>query len=179
MEGDVPIEVQVQLDRIGPLRVLSSDMIITPTPNHLIVEPRTFSMEHLKRAATIATRAMRSLPETPLTAVGVNLVYNFDEVPDEVMQSISSPADQQLADADFRVVSRHLKRGLHRKDGVLNLEMQCNEDLSTLVTCNFHRQSSVVDELASWLDDTDAMFQQAKKLLIQTFQLKIEDFNAN
>ena len=179
LEEGVPVEIQAALDRPAPLRVLHNDVAVAPSPRELQIEPQILSVECLKLAATIASRAITSLPETPMSAAGVNVRYRFEEIPDELSAAVNSSADNMLADADLKINSRVLKRELKWGDGVINFEINEQGDASGIVTFNFHRQSSVPAELRAWVENVDAMIGVAKKLLTETFKVKIEDAHAN
>ncbi len=177
LSHEVPVEVQIQIDQPGPIRVIHSGVAVAPASNQLIVEPQTQSAECLRLSAEIATRAVESLPETPMTAVGVNIRYGFDQTPEELAAMLASPLDDKLSDGEFVVSAKNMKRTLTWKTGVLNLEIQESSDDSCLVTFNFHRQSSKVEDLRDWLGLTEAMIATAKKLLAHPFNLRIEDPN--
>src|SRR5437867_4460257 len=67
-ETDVGIEVP--MDAIGPYRVIHDGLVVMVSSSQLIVETQEHSFPSLQRAMHIASRAMTSLPETPMRAAG-------------------------------------------------------------------------------------------------------------
>jgi hypothetical protein len=174
LDVGTPVEVQVQIDQPGPLRINHDGVGVIPSATALIAIPASPTLTGLRRAAEIVARGVESLPHTPVTAAGVNLRYRFAEVPDELL-ALTAGADDLFADGDLPVVSRVTKRSIRWKSGLLNLEIHQNEDATCEVVVNFHRQSSEGADLTAWLGSTEAMVEQAKKLLTTTLKLKIED----
>jgi hypothetical protein len=174
---ETPVEIQVQLDQPGPLRVIHSGIVVAASAAELIVQPQIPSADGLRLSAEISGRAIESLPETPVTAVGVNVRYTFSEVPDMLMPALGSVLDEKLIDAEMTVISKSIKRAVTWKDGVLNIEIRTNPDNSCDVLFNFHRQSSKVKELRGWLHHADPMIASAKNFLTHRFGLKLEEVN--
>jgi hypothetical protein len=129
----------------------------------------------LAKAAAHANKAIGSLRETPFSAAGVNLRYQFEALPDPLLGALQSQMDDQLADADLRVASRSLIRSVEWRDGLLNIQCDEKEDASGWVVFNFHLQSTTADKLVAWLASTNAMAELADKLLSQMTESRLEE----
>src|SRR6266404_107175 len=116
-----PVEVEVSLDQPAPHRVIYDGIVVTPLAHALEVSPRRFEFPLLKRATEIARKALQALPETPTSAVGVNIRYNFGTLPDELIDMVKAPIDQTLSDADFAIKGGVTKRALTFDSGVINV----------------------------------------------------------
>jgi len=170
-----PVEVQVPLDRQAPIRVVHSNVMVVPSESGLLVVPTEPTPEALRHAVEVASRAIDSLPETPFTAAGINLRYQFDILPDELVQPLTSSLDDQLGDAELKIEGRMLKRTVGWNQGVLNVEIHMNDDASGALMFNFHRQSSDILELKDWLGQVEAMIDRSEHLLSSTFKVRIEE----
>lgn len=176
---ETPVEIQVQLDRPGPLRVVHSGIVVAPSAAELIVQSEIPSEDGLKRSAEISLRAIESLPETPFTAAGINVRYMFSEVPDTLMPALGSVLDERLIDAEMTIISKGIKRAVSWKDGILNIEIRTNPNSSCEVLFNFHRQSTKMEELGEWLRHADLMIATAKDFLTHRLSLKVEEANVD
>jgi hypothetical protein len=175
LEAGTPVEVHVALAGVGPIRVVYEQMMVMPSSDRLTVQPGSTDRNGMLRAAAIASRAITGLPETPVSAVGVNFRFGCDELPDTLIKANRSALDDSFAQVDIHIVRRHLRRALSYKSGVLNLEVQENEDGSGTVTLNFHKESSQPSDLCAWLDDTGAMYERAVTLLTTVLGVTFEE----
>jgi hypothetical protein len=147
----IPIELELAVDRPGQFRVGYEGMLIAPTSTSLEVAPRVFDSPGLTRACNLCSRALESLPETPVSAAGVNIRYRLSEVPNSLIDLVHAPIDSVLSDADFSVRDAVTKRVLDLSPGIVNLEITRLESGGGAVEFNFHRDSAVHTELRGWL----------------------------
>lgn len=176
--GDtVPVEIQVVIDRPSPLRVVYRDLAVIASDSRLIVSSTSLNANGLGSASEVASRAVVSLPETPLTAAGVNIQYVFDQIPDSLLEIIGSGIDDKLTDADpdLRFLAKEVRRTVRWNGGTLNIQLRENEDASALAKINFHMESSDSKQIAAWLNQSADMLKTTKKLLSETLALPIED----
>lgn len=145
-----PIEIEIAVDAPGPFRVGHDGILVVPASDRLEVAARVSNEESLLRACTVCTRALRSLPETPVSAVGINIRYRFTDFPEAVLDLLSVPLDAALSDAGFQVAGATIKRTLALAPGVVNVQIAHAEGAGTL-EFNFHRDSRIPNELVDWL----------------------------
>lgn len=157
LEPGTPVEVQVAVDVGAPIRVRHENIIVQPSPTSLVITPQDPTPEALANSVTIATRALKSLPETPMSAAGLNLRFLFDQIHDSLIEVGKSVIDDKLPDAGYEIVEKMLKRRIVWQDGVLNLEISEREDSSGLIVFNYHRNSNLPLELNGWLESHEAM----------------------
>jgi hypothetical protein len=144
------IELEMAVDRPGIFRVGHEGLLVAPTPVGLEVSTRVPNAESLARACTLCQRALRTLPETPVSAAGVNIRYKFAEVPDHLFDLMHAPVDETLSDAEFRVTATVVKKTVAFPPGVVNVQMQYEGAAGTL-EFNFHRDGTVPNDLSEWL----------------------------
>jgi len=149
LEDGIPVLVEVPMDGLAPHRVKYSDLTVTAETSRLVVHADVPKYELLDRARKIAVRAIESLPGTPLSAAGFNIRMRIKEPSDELLTSLMSGVDNSLSDAGFEIHSRSLRRRLKFQDGLLNLDIEEDEDFS--IVFNFDRQSSKKGDLITWL----------------------------
>jgi hypothetical protein len=90
------------------------------------------------------------LPETPVSAVGINVRYRFAELPDTVLDLVGAPVDAALADADFQVQGGATSRTVVAAPGAVNVKLTQSLGAGSL-EFNFHRESAIAAELSEWL----------------------------
>lgn len=158
-----PIELEVAVDRPGPFRIGYEGLIVIPGNSRLEVTTRVASAESLRRACGIGQRALTHLPETPVSAAGVNLRFRFDELPDRILDAVRAPLDGMLADAGFLIDAGSLRRTLVMEPGVVNVSVTDSKGSGAL-ELNFHRDSPLPRELGAWLGRADEFFSVASRL---------------
>jgi hypothetical protein len=164
LEPETPVEVQVSLDGRAPIRVKYENILVQPSPASLIVTPQEPTPSELEKSVTIAKRALTRLPETPVSAAGLNLRFWFEKIPDSLIKAGLSVIDDKLSDEGFRTLEKGLKRTIEWGDGVINLEIQEREDSSALVIFNYHRNSKAAEQLITWLETFRDMLDKCDKL---------------
>jgi hypothetical protein len=169
-----PVEVQVAIDQQAPIRVLHSGLTVIPSRNTLVVEPVSPGAGSLRAAAAVLARAVRLLPETPMTAAGVNVRYRLDPVPDDLIHVVESDVDTRLADLGFAIQHRGLLRRLAWNQGVINCEWHTDESGSR-VGYNFHLSSSEPQQLAAWVEQSEAMVAEAARLTREFLHVEVTE----
>lgn len=164
LEPGTPVEVLVAVDVGAPIRVRHENIIVQPSPTNLVITPQDSTPEALANSVTVATRALNSLPETPMSAAGLNLRFQFDQIPDSLIEVGKSVIDDKLPDAGFEIVEKVLKRRIVWQGGVLNLEILEREDSSALVVFNYHKNSNLPEELKAWLESHQAMLENCTSM---------------
>jgi hypothetical protein len=165
LDPDTPIEVQVAMDVGAPIRVRHDNIIVQPSPTSLVVTPQEPTPEALAISVTIAKRALDSLPETPMTAAGLNLRYQYEQCPDALIEAGKSIIDDKLTDASFDISEKILKRKIIWDDGVLNLDIHERADASALVVFNYHKNSNVPGKLGEWLGKHEQMLDNSTTMI--------------
>lgn len=166
LDAGTPVEVHVALNQPGSIRVVHEGISVSPTVGRLTINPNNeFTIDKLAVAASLATAALRNLPETPLSAVGVNFRFKFEELPDRLIDFGKSGLDDQLADGQYMIAEKLLRRTIGWNAGIINLELLERQDVSGLVSFNFHRESANLAEQVTWLELVREMHEMALALL--------------
>ena len=150
VEDGIPLEVQIAVDSPGQFRVAHDGILVAPTATRLELAPQKPEPESLARAAELACRALHSLPETPVSAAGVNIRFRFAELPDKLLDLVRAQVDGSLADAGFKIAGATTKRTLAHDPGVINLQVK-QEDVGGTLEFNCHRDSKTHGELSEWI----------------------------
>jgi len=160
-----PVEVQIAIDRPLPPRVRHEGLMVVPAADALDISTVQADRPSLLRAAELAKKTLQMLPETPLSAVGLNIRYQFTALPDELITLVKAPIDDLLSDAGFSIGGRMTRRSLVVTPGVLNLEVTQGKMAEGNITLNFHRDSSDPIELVSWLSRANEFLEQSENFL--------------
>lgn len=175
LEDVTPIQVSIAVDSALPPRVIHNDSNIEVSNSRILISSNDATAANLAASSNIAVRALSSLPETPVTAAGVNLIYTFASSPIELADLVTSSCDDLLTDAGYRWVSRLMRRTISLEPGIINIDICDNADLTSYVSLNFHCENHDPEILKSWLNRIDEMLSKARHLLTEVFRLHMED----
>jgi hypothetical protein len=106
---------------------------------------------------------LENLPETPVTASGINIRWQFDSLPDRLLTT-AGLVDDTLSDAGYSIVSRFMRRTVKWHQGVINIELTENRDATGVLTFNFHLESGLVADHIDWLSKVHEMVSTAQEL---------------
>lgn len=160
-----PVDIQVALDRPAPHRVSHGGLTVTPSSSALVVSVDVCDLESMKRACALAINALHSLPETPLSAAGINLRYRIEELPGGLLDLIETPIDESFSDSDYEIKKRRIQRSLGFQPGVINVEVSQEQTTEAKLLLNFHLDSQNPHDLENWLSRLDEFFVKAQELL--------------
>ncbi len=166
---------------IGPgvqfLKYYFKGALIIPRDDRLILGLATPMDDQLERIEKLACRVLELLPETPLTAVGVNFGFVEDDVPQDLSGIFEIADRQQLASTDYVVANRtELHRQLARnKGGVLNLK-QVFAPPNVEITMNYHLGTDQWKEAKTFLDgEVIRMREESLKFLNTMYRLSLDE----
>lgn len=163
---DSALEVEVAIDKPGSFRVRHEGLIVVPLPAALEVATTVHSITELVKAVTVSKTALHALPETPVTAAGVNFRFRYDVLPSVLSNRLSSGFDDPISDLGFEVQAKRVRLRLAEVPGVVNLEVDHDlRDGSGTVLMNFHRDSQRPQELADWIGRVEEFHEKATALL--------------
>lgn len=152
LKQGTPVEVAVPLDMIAPPKVTHQEITVMAGKERLILQPNQQSYPQLKMAMEIGVHALRSLPETPLAAVGINLRFSADPQI-EALQAVTSNSefDNRLSDQNLVICGRALTRVLDWEGGKLSFTIEENQSGSSEMLFNFELRSTDVTQHICWL----------------------------
>jgi len=166
LEVGTPIDVQIAIDLPFTVQVRHGGVLAAPSSRQLVItveDPPTTPV--MRYAVESMQRAVRSLPETPFTAVGVNIRYMLDTVPEPIAEASESSLDDLLADAAYRIQAKLMRRTLEWNGGALNLELRDDIDGTGHITFNFHKNATTPAAICEWLDRVDEILTTSQTLL--------------
>lgn len=146
---ETPIEVMVALDDIVPNKSRHDEMVVWADQQRLAVELEKCDFPTLKRAIDRVLSIMGSLPETPMSAVGVNVNYEVEADDHRLLDLVGGGPDGRLSDAGYEIAGRQIVRTLKIDKGVVNLVVKAAEEWRVLL--NFEYRSKTRTELQEWL----------------------------
>ena len=153
LSPETPVKIEVPVDGMGPYKITHDQISVVVVPGRLEVALDLPNFELLDRARQIGVRALERLPETPVTAVGINIRYRSKEPAAELIEAARCGVDQNLTEARQEIAGRLLGRALKFKDGLVNLTLQQRQpdDDACVLVLNFHKSSNQARELIAWL----------------------------
>ncbi|KKK61593.1 hypothetical protein LCGC14_3012760 [marine sediment metagenome] len=152
LEDGSGVLLAVPFDGVSPYQIRHPDqnIIVVTDESRLQILAAVPDYETLGGAMEAGVRALKKLPETPVTAGGFNLKFRSSEVASDVAALMTDLFDTRLSDLGYSIVGRSSARSVRFDDGVLNLTLSSDEEGFRLA-CNFHRESKVTTELEAWL----------------------------
>ena len=175
LDEGTQIGVFVPLEGMALIQVVYDAISITPSSQRLAATPQICSGSKLAQSCTILERALRSLPETPVSAAGVNFRFTFPEAPSALVAVFDSPLNDLCADADLSVRARKCRWTIDWNGGELNFEIEHSRDGSGSILMNFHLTSSVCADLTKWIGQNASMLSFVTKMLRETLKVEVED----
>jgi hypothetical protein len=149
---DTPVNVEIALDAFLPYRVRKDNVIVTPYGDRLHVEPTVHSFEAFADAMKKAWNAIDSLPETPVVAAGFNLNYKTSgQYPSLSAITAHSWDDHLIERGDFKIDARSIARSLPWRGGHIKLSVTQDADNAFIISMNYDRRSTSVNDLKDWL----------------------------
>lgn len=176
LEEGTPLEVMLAIDAIAPPRVAHDGLVIVAGSDRLVIYPSKCSFHELERARSIARKALRDLPETPVTGVGINVKYKTTEQVIPITQIIESSWDNQLSDHGYSIRERTITRRLAWNDGAINISVSINEESEHFIQFNFDYHTAETAMHEHWLEvPIENIESEVKRLLVETMGLKQGD----
>jgi len=160
------IQVEVAMDGLLPPRVNINGLIVTVQAQRLAVIAETPTYPALEKAKNVARQALEALPETPVSSAGFNVRFRMPPAEESVLHKLEVPLDSTLSDLSFTILSRSLVRGVAFQKGVLNLRCSDEDQDSTLLEFNFHRESKEHKDLTEWLSMSKEVFEPEVKRIL-------------
>lgn len=164
-----PVEIEIAVDTIGPVRVGHAGLVVMVSSAHLIVELQENNFPTLERGMALAARAVEKLPETPFFAAGFNVRHRANLPEDElgrVRALAHGQLDERLPRAGFPPVRKSLQHVFKVGEGRATLFLDYDED-ATNVNLNFEKSSSDKKELVAWLSKPIADVQRNVATIVQ------------
>ena len=151
LESGTPIGVEVPIDGLAPYKVKHENIIVMVDRRSLTVFAGTPQYDPLEKAMGIAAKAIKSLPETPVSASGFNIRYKIEEPLDALLTKSAAKLDDLISDFSCKITSRSLLRTLEYKNGVINFSLQEDINQFIRVSFNFHLETTDREALYQWL----------------------------
>lgn len=148
---EVPLEVLIAIDAIEPPRVKHEGATVVVDSKRLIVTIDKQCFTQLEHACQLATRAIKSLPETPLEAVGYNVKYRASDYIDAIDQLFESNLANNAVANDFPIESQAMSIVVTHGKGRCSLILTREEPSTRTLLLNFERKSDDRVELEEWL----------------------------
>ena len=174
--GDIPVEVLVPLDAMGPSKVKIEGLFVTANFERLIIDCEKNDWESLQKSREYCREAIASLPKTPVSAVGFNIRYELDEPNSEFLELLKPTLDDSISDNFLEIAERQTRRSLIWEGGTINLHIVTQASSNYRILLNFDRKSVDNNVIKEWLEipiaDVQAM---TRKIMSSVLNICKED----
>jgi hypothetical protein len=172
LDDTTPVEVYVPVNVSEPHKVAHKGIQVTVPPGRLMIDPAGATFPQLAEAADVAVNALVSLPETPVTAVGLNVRYHIEDPTDEFLDLLGRRLDDALSDSDQIVLGRVIQRSIQDRDCVLNLKLERPVEGPIEIEFNFHKATTVPEEMSDWIKNRASDLEPSvNAILSRTFRM--------
>ena len=151
LPAQTPVQIEVPMDGLAPYRVKHEDITVAAEPNRLSIFAATADFATLAKAMNMGVKAIKELPETPLSAAGYNIQFRITDPEDNLIRILSIPLDTRISDASFQIKARAMTTSLEYGIGVINLIISEEKDKYISLDLNFHVDSNNATDLTEWL----------------------------
>ena len=173
-----PMEVMIAIDAIAPPLVKHDKMVVVAASDRLTIQPEICSFDELMKACDLASSAVKSLPETPLLAVGFNIKYTTEGYFEPVDRVLVSELDDLASDAHYGILERQVHRAFKWGEGKINFVAALTDDGARTVALNFELHSDSSQEHIDWLGHApNAIKIEVQKIIGSVLQVPAEDIN--
>lgn len=176
-KGEIPVEVMVPLDGISPYKVLHPENRVETflDINRLVVNTLVPNYENLQCAMGCCINAIEWLPETPVTAVGINIRYKISGSNDELNSLLEARSfDDPIVLKSYNITKRAILRRLELHEGMINITISSNDD-EFIIHFNFHRGSDDNNELINWLKMSSSEIRDHVDTILTELHLDAEE----
>ncbi|MGI2336831.1 MAG: hypothetical protein ACRKGH_09385 [Dehalogenimonas sp.] len=170
------LELEIGVQPGLPNRLIGEEIVLIPQNTKLIIAPQTYNDTVLLRLQSIAKKILETLQHTPVSAVGLNFVFQITEPSLEIINKFPSDLfGEVFTDSDLTIKTREYKWQALFEDRIINLSINL-DDSGIIVEVNFHKNVSSASEASSAIDDNLLRFKSiALKLLTDITGLETSD----
>lgn len=151
VEEGTPLEVLIAIDALGPPLVKHDGLTVVVGSDRLIVQPDVLNRDGVAKSCEIARNAISSLPETPLSAVGVNLKYRCEDYFEPIDNAFTTDIDVRATELGLVRIESLLQQSYNFESGRVNVIIGIGEDGNRSLAFNFELQTNKKDDHLSWL----------------------------
>ena len=160
------VESLASLDRSVPVIMRSRGIELLLTETRLQIKPTDEGDEFLRAAEEVAKTAASLLPNTPVSAVGINFGTKNSRA-ERLIELFNYRDDGDLHEAGWEIRACSLKRELHHNNEVLKLSMVL-EDGEAYILGNFHRSVQNCPDVVPLLENRAVDLSKSFEQLIET-----------
>lgn len=170
------LQVMVPLDGYSAYLVTDSEdeTTVHVEKDRLQIDLRRYSYRCLEKACRAGASALRQLPVTPVSAVGVNINGRCEAPPRELLSLFENAVSRKLTDAGYAVKSRAIGHTLAYEAGQINVLLRLGDDGVTL-NCNFHLDTPTTEAAIAWLGKPVGCWHEQVKRIASAMGCELEE----
>ena len=172
--GAEEIEKLVPLASVAPLIYRDASVTLVVEEGRLVVGLRQPTEECLRKAETVALAALAKLPETPVSACGVNFGF-IEQNPDAKLLDVLNAKDDDSIGAEWEITTRKLIRQLTSDDKTMNFTL-ADEEGAVHLDANFNHEVASATDAAKVIESKVAeLHGMFLAFLEDTYNLQLEE----
>lgn len=174
-KNETELETLISLMPHMPIIYRNEKVAIEIMTARVALRPRQLNDDCISTTETMGHAILSSLPETPLTGVGVNFAYVEESPPAALLDLFNLGDDNDLTGDDGELKERRLTRRLKLRDDVLNLTL-IYDNQNVTIEFNFHTETNSNPVACDALNNrVSRLRDKSLELLENVYQLTLED----
>ncbi|MCX7014343.1 MAG: hypothetical protein NTW86_17630 [Candidatus Sumerlaeota bacterium] len=170
------LEILVPLSPTIPLVLRDEHLSLQVSDRRLILAPRLGFLRGMEDAEQKALRILERLPETPVSAVGVNFSFLESSPSESLLRLFNHDDDSQLESLRWRIEERTISRKLIQEDSVFNLTLRLDPESQVELRANFDMQVDSAQKAKEILrGKSRACYSQFIEALSSAYQLHVQE----
>jgi hypothetical protein len=180
-----PVQIEFSLNLDLPNRFKVHNVIITPTPEKVIITSVDDNAESLTQIGTVATKLCSILEHTPLIAIGINFGYIEKEDKSELLSNLDFDKNDPFSEDGWRINSHLVKRFIVKDHYKLNftLTLDDNDDFHFDFNYNYvitpkelagKTSREYIEDLLKG-NGVISFYENSKELLNNVYNLKLQN----
>lgn len=132
------LNIEFPLNVEGSARISSDKMRIFVVGNKLNFSPLNTYDETFEMIQELATKTADYLPHTPVTAFGINFLFETSEIDEKILQLLNLNDSEPLEEFGAKIKSFEHRHSLELDQKTLNLKITNENDSKVTFDFNFH-----------------------------------------
>lgn len=130
------VETLVPMQPKAPILFRTDDVSLSVEDKRIILNIRKSTNTCINSVEEMACKILEELPETPITAIGINFVFNEPEPDDEFLKIFNYIDDVRIGSTAWEIKSKKLTRKLVKDNEILNFALLRTGTIE--INSNFH-----------------------------------------
>ncbi len=172
-----PVQIEFSLNLDLPNRYKILNVLITPTPEKVILTSVDNSVESLTQMGEVAIKLCNTLAHTPLNAIGINFGYIEKENRQELLENFDFEKNDPFSENEWEIKSHLIQRSLIKDNYKLNFSLSMDENDNFHFDFNYNYVLPTREFIQELLADGKiiSFYENSLELMENFYELKLQN----